>query len=394
MLTSNFTTQERHFLLGIGFVIGLRQLVLLLVLPFIVIFGTQLEGSTPALVGLALGIYGLLQAFLQVPFGLLSDAFGRKRTILLGNALLALGLLIAALASDITTFIIGRALQGCGAVTAVAYAWIGDNTAPEKRNQAMSFASLAAGSAAVASFLAGPLLYGVLSLPQIFVLCAGLTCFVMLYVGVAMREPARRAVATPSPARQLDLRPGGQLLRLVAAGFLLNYILMAVCFILPLLIARELGALALWKVFVPATLLGIGAMRVATRLADAGRFTVVSSVSFAAFAGTAFCLTQENVVLLGLGMALFMSGYLVLAALLPAAVSRVADAPSRATATGIFYTAMFLGAFAGGAGTGALWGIHPGAAVAVMIAASAAGLVLAASLPSPRLATASGSETC
>ena len=393
-LDDRFSAQEHRFLIGIGLVLALRQLVLLLALPFIALFGSGLEGGTPALVGLSLGIYGLLQALLQVPFGRASDAFGRKRMILAGTAFLVLGLYLAAVATDIATFIVGRALQGCGAVTAVAYAWIADSTPPEKRNRAMGIGSAASGGAAIASFVAGPLLYGVLSLPQIFFICAGLAGVTMIYVAITMDESPGRTPSAPSPAGRPDLRPDGPFVRLIVSGFLLNFVLMAVCFIAPLLIDRELGARELWKIFIPATLLGIAAMLGGTRLADAGHFKSVSSISFAAFAGTALCLLQGGVAALLLGTTLFMSGYLILAALLPAAVSGLADASFRASATGGFYTAMFLGAFAGGTATGALWGIDPRAPAMLMIAASLAGLALVAMLPSPALLSADRGKTC
>lgn len=383
--SSGYSTQERRLLLGISITLGLRQLVLLLALPLIAVYGTELAGGTPALAGLALGIYGLLQAVFQVPFGRWSDSYGRKRLVLLGTALLIVGLVLAAVATDVTWFIVGRALQGCGAITGVAYAWIADNTAENRRNQAMSMVALAAGGAAIVSFLAGPLLYSLLSLPQIFLLCAVLASFVWVYVFVGMKDQPLLAPVAAAPAAQRHVMGNPLLRRLVAAGFLLNYVLMAVCFVVPLLVARTLGVQELWKVFIPATLIGIAAMRVATRLADAGYFAVVAPISFAAFALSGLFLLIGHTLAVAIGTALFMSGYLALAALLPAAVTRLAGPQARGSATGAFYTAMFLGAFAGGALTGLLWEIDGSISIYMTIAASAIGVLLIMRLTSAQL---------
>jgi predicted MFS family arabinose efflux permease len=376
------TSADRRFLGGISITLGLRQLALLMVLPFLSLYVQELPGGTPALAGVVIGINGLAQGVLQMPFGAWSDSVGRKRIVLLGMALLVVGLLVAAWARDVAWLIVGRALQGSGAVNGAAYAWIADRTPGDRLSRAMGTAAAAVGVAAVVSFVAGPLLYTVLSLPQIFLLCAVLAALVTVYVAVAMdegraREARARGVTPP------DVWRSAALWRLVGAGFLANYILMAVAFAMPLLLAGSLGR-HLWKVLIPAALVGVLAMRAATAAADRGRFTSMVWLASLAFLPTGVCLLAGDVLAVALGTALFMAGYLSLSALLPAGISRVAGPAARGSVSGAYSTAAFLGSFAGGVVTGALWGVRPRLALGAVLVAWALGQVLVTRL-SPRL---------
>jgi MFS family permease len=352
-----------------------------MVLPLIAIHGRDLAGATPASIGVALGVYGLLQGLLQIPFGRWSDRLGRKRIVLIGTALLVVGLLVTAGARDILGFIIGRALQGSGAITGAAYAWIADGIPEDRRTRAMGVAALAVGAAAIASFLGGPLLYSVVSVPTMFFACAVLAALVWAYVLVGMKDDAvPRASAGPSLVALLrtpDLR------RLVIAGFLVNYIFTAVCFIVPLMLAESLGARHLWKALIPAAVIGLIVMRVATRRADEGRVTTVAALCCAAFLPSALCLLTGHPLAVTAGTAAFMAGYLGLTALLPAGVTRVADERARGTATGAYNTALFLGSFVGGTVTGMLWGVAPVAATSAIVVAWAPAQVMLMRLSSP-----------
>lgn len=378
--TGVFSASERRFLAGIAFLLGLRQLALLLVLPFIAVYGMTLRHSTPALIGLSLGIYGLLQGLLQIPFGRWSDRLGRKNMILGGTLLLVAGLALAAVATDIYTFVAARALQGVGAVTAVAYAWIADATAPERRNRAMGIVGLATGLAAIVSFVGGPLLYRFLTLPQIFLICAGLAGLVWLYLLFGI--PAHSAHATQAAAPLAPLLNDKRLRLFIAAGFLLNFILMNFVFVLPLLADEAFGARHLWRVLIPATAVGVLAMRLAVRQADAGRFERVAAAAFAVFLPSALCLVIGGSYVIAFATAFFMAGYFALTALLPAGAMRAVEPEARGGASGAFQCAQFLGAFSGGVSSGLLWQLHPGAALGALIVAAGAGLLIALRLPS------------
>ncbi|MBM4441226.1 MAG: MFS transporter [Candidatus Rokubacteria bacterium] len=379
---------DARFLAGICCVLGTRQLALLVALPFIAIHGQDLAHSTPALIGLALGIYGLLQGLLQIPFGRWSDAVGRKRVVLLGTAALIVGLVVSAVATDIVWFVIGRALQGAGAITGVAYAWIADHTADDRRSRAMGVAGLAVAGAALVSFVVGPLLYRVLSVPQIFLVCAALVTLVWIFVLLGMRDAA---AAPPDVAAR---RPLGAILRmtelrrLVVVGFLVNYLFTAVCFVVPLVLAESLGARELWKALIPAALVGIVAMRVATRRADAGRFASTAAACCAAVLPIVPGLWIGHPLAVTIGTASFMAGYLGLTALVPAAVTSLAGERARGTASGVYNSALFFGSFAGGTLTGILWGVRPSLATYAMLAAWAAAQLAMLRVPDPARAAA------
>lgn len=386
MSGGGFTAAERRFLAGLTALLGLRQFVLLLALPFISIYGTTLQGSTPFLIGLALGIYGLLQGLLQVPFGLCSDRFGRKNLILAGTLLLVAGLALATVAENIFTFIMARALQGVGAVTGVAYAWIADATPPEKRSRAMGLASLATGLAAVLSFIGGPLLYRVLSLANIFLLCAVLAGLVWLCVLLGVPAGQRRAADSKAPVAMSSLLRHRALKLFTVAGFLLNYIMMSFVFVLPLLADDVLGARNLWKILIPATIAGVLAMRLATRAADADHFNRVVCIAFAAFLPCALGFLISNSIAMLCAAMFFMAGYFSLTALLPAGVTRAVDERIYGSASGLFQSAQFLGAFAGGTASGFLWQFHPGASLGALAVAAGAGLLVCLRLSGSALA--------
>jgi len=382
-----FSWAERRFLAGIALLLGLRQFALLLALPFIALYGAALDGGTPALIGLSLGIYGLMQGLLQIPFARWSDRLGRKSLVVCGTLMLVAGLALAAAAEDMATFIAARALQGAGAVSGVAYAWIGEATAPEARNRAMGVVGAVTAVAAVLSFIGGPLLYRVLTLPQIFMVCAGLAGLVLLYVLVGMPAGAARPAAARTPAPLRPLLADGQVRRFAVAGFLLNFVLMSFVFVMPVLADQVLGAREMWKILIPATLAGVLAVRIAAPLADGGWYKRTAALAFGLFLPAAFWLLIGHAVALAVGSAFFMAGYFILTALLPAGVTRSVDETAQGTASGILQSAQFLGAFLGGVLSGVLWQVHPGAVLGLLIAAAGGGLFVML-----RLSTEQGSR--
>ncbi|MGE0392323.1 MAG: MFS transporter [Vicinamibacterales bacterium] len=371
---------DGRFIAGISLTLGLRQVALLIVLPFVGVYATGLPGGTPMLAGVALGVYGLMQGVLQVPFGALSDRVGRKPVVLAGTALLMAGLVLAAWAPSIWWLIAGRALQGTGAINGAALAWIADRMAGTALARGMAAVSAATGLAAVGSLVAGPALFAVVSVPRVFLVCAVLTLVCGVYVAVAMpaapRSPAGAVTASAAFA-QFGIGRAATARRLVAAGFLANYVLMAVAFAVPLLLSPTLGR-HLWKALVPAALAGVLAMRAVTTAAGRGHFNRVTPAAFLAFVPAALALLTGSTLLVGAGTALCMAGYLSLSALLPVAVSRVAGAAVMGQAHGAYNAGAFLGSFTGALATGALWEVRPELAVVAMLPVSLAGYTLLA----------------
>lgn len=386
MSKAGFSQEERRFLLGIGAAMGLRQLGLLLVMPFLALYGQELAGSTPGLIGLSLGIYGLSQAVLQVPFGHWSDRLGRKKVILAGLILFTAGLLLAWVARHIYLFILARLLQGSGAIMSVAYAWVGDRIDSRRRNKGMSLIAILVGLSATLAFVGGPLLHRWLAVPQMFFLCAVLAGLAILYIWLFLPDDGKPAASgTGGEFRWSGLVKEENLLKLFAAGFFTNYLLVSQFYIVPLLLEDSLGSEGLWQVFVPATLVAIVVMRVAARQADAGRFVAMAALAFGGVGLGALAYYLRGPVWVGLGLHLFMAGYMCLTTLLPTAVTKMSGARHRGTVTGVYNTWQFIGSFVGGSLTGLLWGVHPNLAILAVVLVAAAGLLVIRSVAGEKI---------
>lgn len=142
MKKTNFNSKEESFILKISIVVGIVEFTMALMNPFITLYGTGLGKATPQLVGLALGIYGLMQAIFQIPYGYLSDRYGRKPIVAVGLIQMILGLILSFSAKNIYVFIIARALMGSGAILGVAYSWVGDSFSDDKKNKARQWGVL------------------------------------------------------------------------------------------------------------------------------------------------------------------------------------------------------------------------------------------------------------
>jgi len=237
------TSVERKAITGLAGIYGFRMLGLFLVLPVFALYAEKLEGATPLLIGLAVGIYGLTQAILQIPFGLLSDRIGRKPVILGGLVLFALGSVIAAMAEDIWLILVGRAIQGSGAIAAAVMALAADLTRDSKRTRAMATIGMTIGAAFAVSLMAGPFLDQLIGISGIFwmtAVFAVLSILVILFVvPTPEKQPVHREAQTVPEAFSRVLK-NTELLRLDWGIFSLHLILTAMFLSIPLLL-RDLG---------------------------------------------------------------------------------------------------------------------------------------------------------
>ncbi|NLC77559.1 MAG: MFS transporter [Clostridia bacterium] len=365
------------FLLGIGSAMALRQLGLIMVMPFMALYGRQLAHSTPGLIGLSLGIYGLSQAILQIPFGHWSDRFGRKNAVLAGLFIFILGLVLAYFAQNIYLFILARLLQGSGAIMAVAYAWVGDKISSDRRNKGMSIIGMLVGMSATLAFIGGPIIHRWLDVPQMFLLCAVLALIAFVCIWLFLEGDQKRSSAVSAGEFSFSgLLKDETLMRLFVAGFITNFLLVSQFYIVPLLLENSLGADGMWKVFVPATLVAMIVMRAAAKYADAGYFIRVAGLAFGIIALGTLTYYLAGPYWVGLGMHLFMTGYMCLVTLLPAGVTKLSGSRYRGTVTGVFNTWQFIGSFVGVSLTGFLWGINPAYSILLVAAAAAGGLVV------------------
>ena len=353
---AGMTPAERRAALGLAGVYGTRMLGLFLILPVFALFAEHLPGATPFLTGLAIGIYGLTQALLQIPFGLMSDRIGRKPVILGGLALFAAGSALAAMASDIHWIIVGRALQGSGAVAAAIMALAADLTREEQRTKVMATIGMTIGASFMAAMIAGPALDAWIGVPGIFWVTAGLALAGMALIAWVVPTPAHSSVhrdAEPVPALFRRVLGHADLLRLDLGIFTLHLILTALFLAVPLLL-RDAGVAprdhAL--VYLPIMLLAIVGMVPFVILAEkGGRMKGV-------FLGAIGTLGLAQLLLWRFGhhfwplvgaVALFFVAFNLLEAILPSLVSKTAPPDAKGTAMGVYSTSQFAGAFVGGA---------------------------------------------
>ena len=347
--------------LSLASLFALRMLGLFLILPVFAVHAPQLAGGdSRALVGLALGTYGLTQGILQIPYGMASDRYGRKRVIVIGLLLFALGSFVAAWASDIHTVILGRAIQGAGAIAAPVTAFAADLTRKEHRTKAMAMIGGSIGLTFAVSLVAAPALYRSIGMDGIFNLTGALS-LAAIWVTLAVVPPEPAVMAGPArPARTGALREvlrNAEQLRLNLGIFSLHAVQMAVFVVIPAAFVRY-GGLPVdehWKIYLPVVLGSFVLM--APPLVQAERrgrmkFLFLSAIALllAAELGFAVCLTN-----FGMAIALLLAFFVafnILEASLPSLVSRVAPAASRGTALGVYNTTQALGLFAGGAAGG------------------------------------------
>ncbi|MBN2365756.1 MAG: MFS transporter [Calditrichaeota bacterium] len=380
MILNIFDRNESRFLSILGFSLGLRQMALIMFAPFISIYGKSLEGQTPALIGLSLGIYGLTQAIFQTPFGSWSDRYGRKIIVIIGMVQLLVGLLLAAVANHIYLFLFARALQGSGAISAVAYAWIGDRIPNHKRDRGMGILGIIIGIEALLSLIAGPFLYKIFSMPQIFLLCAGIVFISVIIVSLFLKKEKIEFSAKASFSGLLAVARDVTILKVSIAGFTTNYSLFASLYIVPILLERELDPGNFWRIFVPAVFVGILVLYFASRQSDSGFFreVVVIFLGIIALAGAALLI--DNVLLIATAFLFIIVGYINMLVILPANITKLAGSGMRGKTTGYFNTIHVIGEFMGASVTGILWGIHQNLPVVLMIALAILGILLIATV--------------
>ncbi len=389
---SAMSKTELRASLGLAGVYGLRMLGLFIILPIFAIYAEKLPGgANHLLIGIALGAYGLTQAILQIPAGLLSDRYGRKPVIYAGLILFAAGSLIAASADNIYWIIAGRIIQGSGAINAAVMALAADLTREEHRTRAMAMIGITIGISFAVSMVLSPLLYSAIGMRGIFILVALLSACAMLVVAFFIPDPAitRFHSDTEASLQKLGIVLCNQdLLRLDFGIFTLHAILMSVFMQVPFLLRNGgLPASDHWKVYLPVMLLAFFIMVPPIIYAEKKarlKEIFIAAIVIAALSQLALLSFHGSTSSIAFSLLLFFVAFNLLEATLPSLISKTAPLTAKGTAMGVYSSVQFMGAFVGASAGGFLMQHFGGNAVFIFaIVLLLLWLLAAFSMPSP-----------
>jgi MFS family permease len=393
--SDSMSRDEKRAGAALAAIFALRMLGLFLILPVFAIYAQTIPGGDNlTLVGIAFGAYGLTQAVFQIPFGMASDVFGRKKVIVVGLLMFALGSAVSAMAPDIVWMIVGRVLQGAGAISAAVTALAADLTREQHRTKVMAMIGSSIGVVFAVSLVAAPALYSSIGMSGIFWLTAVLAIGGIVTVLRAV-PPAPTLVPGPR-VPFMEVLSNTQLLRLNFGIFTLHMTQMAMFIVVPSLLVAS-GGLPVaehWKVYLPAVLVSFVLMVPAIIVAEKRNkmkpiFTAAVALLLATQIG--FVFGRETFWGLATGLLAFFVAFNILEATLPSLISRIAPPQAKGAALGVYNTTQALGVFLGAAAGGWLTKHH--GAAAVFIGASgmiAIWLLLAATMPAlkPRVVAA------
>jgi len=351
---------EKRAGVSLAAIYAVRMIGLFMILPVFSLHADQFEGATPVLVGLALGIYGLTQGLLQIPYGMLSDKFGRKPMIALGLIVFALGSLLAANADSIYGVIAGRALQGAGAVAAVLMALAADLSREEHRLKMMGFIGVSIGFAFAISMVAGPILNQLVGLSGLFIVTAILALLALIILFVWVPSPQQSIFHRDTQAMPTlfsSVLADRQLLRLDFGILVLHMVLMATYVAFPLMLQDQAGLASEdhWKLYLPVFLISVALMVPFIIIAEARRRmkpVFVGAIGVLAIAELNLLFGGESVWHLAFTMVVFFTAFNLLEASLPSLVAKMSPADRKGTAMGVYSSSQFIGAFIGGAAGG------------------------------------------
>lgn len=353
---------------------GLRMLGMFLILPIFAIYAEKLPGGENHLmIGLALGAYGLTQAIFQLPFGMASDRFGRKRVIYIGLLMFVVGSVVAGFAHDLVTVILGRSIQGAGAVSAAVTALVADLTREEHRTKAMAMIGATIGVTFAMSLILGPVLNQWIGVPGIFLMTAVLAALAILVVKFVVPDPVVSSFHSDAEAKAgklKDVLRDTQLLRLNYGIFALHAAQMAMFVVVPFAIKQTSGMdeNQHWMIYLPVLVLSFVLMVPAIIYGEKRaklKQVFVAAIATMLFAQLAFASSIQHFWGIVFSLGAYFVAFNVLEASLPSIITKIAPADSKGTAIGVYNTTQSLGVFVGGAVGGYLSHYHGFASVFV-----------------------------
>lgn len=347
---------EQKSVVTLAIIMMCRMLGLFLILPVFSLYALTLPATTPMLIGLALGIYGFTQACLQIPMGSLSDRIGRKSVITLGLLIFALGSIIAALSHSIYGIILGRAIQGAGAIGSTILALLADLTRDENRSKAMATLGLAIGTSFMLAMILSPALNHWVHLSGLFWIILGLSLFSLLLVHTVLPNPPA-VILNPNTTYQTTqssaVLKNSQLLRLNLGVCTIHAMLTANFIGIPIVLTHLLALSQYAQVLTYIIILPLAFLLMLPFLIVGEKkrkinSILVGAVLFLILAQLGFSFFNKNLSIMLLALLLFFSAFTLLEATLPSLVSKISPIQRKGTAMGIYSTSQFLGIFIGG----------------------------------------------
>jgi len=402
-ISTRMSSTEIRASLSLASIFALRMLGMFLILPVFAVHAKSMPGGDNAtLVGIAMGIYGLTQSFGQIPYGVASDKYGRKRIIIIGLVLFAIGSFIAAVADTLFWVTVGRAIQGAGAISAAVTAFIADTTREEHRTKAMAMVGGSIGLTFALSLIAAPVMYNLIGMGGLFALTGVLSVLAILVVLYVVPEAPPMIATRRVPFS--DILADRELMRLNYGVFALHMTQMAMFVVVPAALVEHAGLplAAHWKVYLPVVLLSFALMLPPVFAGERrGRMKHVflGAIALMLLVQLGLWLFMSHggahwMLLVGLLLAFFVS-FNILEACQPSLVSRIAPPAAKGSALGVYNTLQALGLFCGGA-LGGWLKQHVGASSVFAVGAglTVVWLIIAASMRNlPRRGSAAPAQT-
>jgi len=336
----------------LSFIIALRFFGLFIVLPVLSVYALSLEGANATLVGIVVGGYALTQVIFQVPFGIMSDKLGRKGTIITGLLIVSIGCLFCAIASDIFTLMLGRLLQGAGAIGAVVTAMISDLVKEEQRSKAMAMMGMFIGLSFAVAMLAGPLIGGFVGVEILFLITMFLN-LISIYILVKKVPDAPVITHTYNDKLKLsDILKNTNINRMNITNFLQKALMTFAFLVIPIILTQTYNwqKSELWYVYVPAMIFGLLVMAPAAIIAEKkGKFREILALGILLFTISYLVIGFSNSALVfAIGVVIFFIGFNMHEPIMQSLTSKFAKVHQRGSVLGIFNSFGYLGTFVGG----------------------------------------------
>ena len=372
----------RHLTTVVSTTLGMRLFSMSIIIPFLSVYALNIEGGSPALIGYALGIFGLTQSILQIPFGMLSDRIGYKKMMIAGLLMLIAGLLAAAYATNIYGLIFARALQGSGAIVTVGYSWISSVASNEDRNRELTRLGAVIGTFTMLSFTVGPLLHIFMNVSQMFIFSAVLIFCCMIWVMLDTKQVSqekRKLFASAKTEKKTVFNRKN-----LTMGLMLtvnNLLMMAFFYMLPLLLDGILETNQMWMILTPAILVSIGLLPLFSKVADKGKSHFLIIFLYL-LEGIGFLLIYfQTLTGICIGTILLMSGAFSISTIVPMLANKEMDNKQRGKGNGIIVSLQYFGSFLGAAVTGIFWSISPDIAFLFTAVMTGLGIMLVLTFP-------------